>query len=232
MDQIVDIAASHHLPVIEDAACALGSAWKGRKVGAWGNIGSFSLHPRKAVTSGEGGILTTNDSNLAKFFKIMRNHGIDNESGAIDFVAAGFNYRMTDMQAALVNGQFERLEAIIAKRDYIVSCYDTELKPLFFKKPEPPLHGRTTWQSYHIVLDDNVNQSIFLNYLHGRGIGANYGAQCIPVQTYYRQKYNYTKHDFPEAYRAFSNGVVLPLFDSMTESEISYVIETINNYRS
>ncbi|MCG6533125.1 MAG: DegT/DnrJ/EryC1/StrS family aminotransferase, partial [Syntrophales bacterium LBB04] len=232
MERIQEIADPHGLPIVEDAACALGSEWKGRKVGAWGKIGSFSLHPRKAVTSGEGGVLTTNDSNLAKFFGIMRNHGIDNTSGAMDFVAAGFNYRMTDIQASLVVGQVERLEAIIAKRLIIAERYDKKLEPRFFLKPKPPLNGRTTWQSYHIVLNDDVEQSRFLHFLTEKGIGANYGAQCIPVQTYYRKKYGYGGEDFPEAYRAFSQGVVLPIFDSMTEDQLSYVIKTVNNYRS
>jgi dTDP-4-amino-4,6-dideoxygalactose transaminase len=231
MDRIQEIANAYKLAIIEDAACALGSEWKGCKVGAWGEIGSFSLHPRKAVTSGEGGVLTTNNSNLAEFFRIMRNHGIDNTSGEMDFVAAGFNYRMTDFQAALVVGQIERLEAIIAKRNAIVDCYDKDLEPCFFQKPKPPTNGRTTWQSYHIVLNNDVDQSHFLHFLTEKGIGANYGAQYIPVQTYYRKKYGFASVDFPEAYRAFSQGVVLPIFDSMAKDQVSYVIETVNNYR-
>jgi len=231
MDQIIDIANAHRLPVVEDAACALGSEWNGRKVGSWGQIGSFSLHPRKAVTSGEGGILTTNDAKLADFFRIMRNHGNNSATGGADFVAAGFNYRMTDIQAALVVGQVERLEAIIAKRNAIVSQYDKHLDPRFFQKPAPPLNGRTTWQSYHIVLNQDVEQAHFLRYLSGKHIGSNYGAQCIPVQNYYRKKYGYGIDDFPEAYRAFRQGIVLPLFDKMTEAQASYVIETINAYR-
>jgi len=162
----------------------------------------------------------------------MRNHGIDNAKSAMDFVAAGFNYRMTDIQAALVMGQIERFEAIIAKRNAIVGRYDKELKPGFFQKPKPPRNGRTTWQSYHIVLNIDVEQSCFLQFLMKKGIGANYGAQCIPVLPYYRKKYGYASVDFPEAYRAFSQGIVLPIFDSMTKDQVSYVIETVNNYRS
>jgi dTDP-4-amino-4,6-dideoxygalactose transaminase len=232
MSRIQEIADLHKLEVVEDAACALGSEWKGRKVGAYGKIGSFSFHPRKAVTSGEGGILTTNDPDLAFFFRIMRNHGIANGDNAMDFVAAGFNYRMTDIQAALVLGQIARLEAIIARRHAVVNRYNVELESHFFDKPRPPVDGKTTWQSYHLVLKSDVDQSQFIRYLKGKGIGANYGAQCIPVQTYYRTKYGYSRDDFPEAYRAFSQGIVLPLFDSMSQDQVSYVIETVNNYRS
>ena len=230
MDIITEIANEYGLAVVEDAACALGAEWMDRKAGSWGNIGSFSLHPRKAVTSGEGGVLTTNDAALAKYFRIIRNHGIDNASGVMDFVAAGFNYRMTDMQAALVVGQLERLETILAKRNDIVSRYEKELNPHFYRKPKSPLDGRTTWQSYHIVLDDEVHRSDFQNYLLEKGIGSNYGAQCIPVQNYYRNKYGYRPLDFPEAYRAYTQGVALPLFDSMTSDQISYVIDALNTY--
>jgi len=231
METIKELADTHRLLVVEDAACALGADWRGRKVGAWGDVGSFSLHPRKAVTSGEGGILTTNDEDLADYFRIMRNHGIDDSRGTVDFVAAGFNYRMTDMQAALAIGQVERLEEIIAKRAAVAGSYNKELKPRFFRKPIPPVHGRATWQSYHIVLEDGIDQSRFLLYLAGKGIGANYGAQCIPVQTYYRRKYGYDKSDFSEAFRAFSQGIVLPIFDSMSDDQISYVVENINSCR-
>jgi len=231
MDRIQDIANACGIAVVEDAACALGSEWKGCKVGAWGKIGSFSLHPRKAVTAGEGGLLTTNDDKLANFYRIMRNHGIDDSSGAIDFVAAGFNYRLTDIQAALVMGQLQRLDTIITERNAIAELYDQELTDRFFQKPKAPLGGRTTWQSYHIVLDQEVGQSQFILYLAEKGIGANYGAQCIPVQTYYRRKYGYDAADYPESYRAFRQGVVLPIFASMTKDQVSYVVKTINDYR-
>lgn len=232
MGKILEIAESHHLPVVEDAACALGSEWSGKKVGCFGAAGSFSLHPRKAVTSGEGGVLTTNDSGRASFFRIMRNHGMDDSGRTPDFVRAGFNYRMTDIQAALVLGQIERLETLIARRRAVAERYDRELHGRFFRKPPFPAKGRTNWQSYHIVLDDAVEQPEFLAFLREKGIGANYGAQCIPLQTYYRRKYGYAAGDFPEAYRAFRRGVVLPLYDSMSERQIAHVIECVNGYRS
>lgn len=232
MGKILEIAESHRLPVVEDAACALGSQWSGRKVGSFGAAGSFSLHPRKAVTSGEGGVLTTNDSGRASFFRIMRNHGMDDSGRTPDFVQAGFNYRMTDIQAALALGQIERLETLIARRQAVAERYDRELRGRFFRKPSFPATGRTNWQSYHIVLDDTVDQTEFLAFLREKGIGANCGAQCIPMQTYYRRKYGYAAGDFPEAYRAFRRGVVLPLFDSMTEIQVTRVIDCVNDYRS
>ena len=106
ISELMKIAEKHNLFVIEDAACALGATENEKFVGTFGQVGSFSLHPRKAVTSGEGGILTTDDDDLAEKFRVLRNHGISMQNGKMDFVAAGFNYRMTDFQAALVRGQF------------------------------------------------------------------------------------------------------------------------------
>lgn len=226
------IAEENNLAIVEDAACALGSCWHDGKVGAWGIASSFSLHPRKVITSGEGGILTTDDDDLAAFYRAMRNHGMDEREDKPTFMVAGFNYRMTDIQAALATGQLKRLESIINRRAIMAERYKRELTGHCFRKPEAPESGRTNWQSYHIVLDGGVQQAHFLSFLAEREIGANYGAQCIPVQPFYRDKYGYAEADFPEAYRAFTQGVVLPLFDTMTEDQQSFVIETVNNYRS
>jgi perosamine synthetase len=105
ISEICELAKRYNLSVIEDAACALGAKENGRFTGTTGDVGSFSFHPRKAITSGEGGILTTNDDEMARKLRILRNHGIENKDGKTEFVAAGLNYRLTDFQAALVNSQ-------------------------------------------------------------------------------------------------------------------------------
>ena len=226
------IADENKLSVIEDAACALGSSWENAKVGTWGRAASFSLHPRKIVTSGEGGVLTTDEPTLAAYYRTMRNQGMNDEDSSKQFVEAGFNYRMTDIQASLAIGQLERLESIISRRIAIANRYENELEALFFQKPASPQHGRTNWQTYHIVLNYNVDQYAFLAFLREKEINANYGAQCIPVQSFYRNKYGYGNNDYPQAFKAFSKGIALPLYDTMTEEQQSYVIESVNSYRS
>lgn len=228
MDSIIDIAGHYRLAVIEDAACALGAEFHNRKVGGFGNIGSFSLHPRKAVTSGEGGVLVTDNDELASFFRVMRNHGIRKDGAKMKFVAAGFNYRMTDFQAALVVGQLDRIEEILNKRAQIAQFYDEQLGSPLFLKPKASPRARHAWQSYHILLHDGMSQEKVLHYLSENGIGANYGAQCIPIQEYYQNKYGYTASEFPNSANAFLNGITIPLFDTMHNDQITKVTEVLN----
>ena len=112
MIQIIEIAKKHNLFVIEDAACALGATLNGQLAGTFGDFGSFSFHPRKAITSGEGGLLITSNLKNDKIIKTLRNHGIENGSNPMNFINAGFNYRLTDIQAALLKRQFKRFSKI------------------------------------------------------------------------------------------------------------------------
>lgn len=148
----------------------------------------------------------------------------------MDFVAAGFNYRMTDIQAALVIGQIERLNEILAKRSAVAARYEADLKGGYFTKPQAPSDGTTTWQSYHILLNDDVDQAAFLEYLRRHGIGCTYGAQCIPIQTFYREKYGYRPEDFPNATRAFRQGVVIPCHENLSDEQIEHVATTVNKF--
>ena len=230
MGTIMEIANKYGIPIIEDAACALGSEWQGIKTGAIGLVGSFSLHPRKAITSGEGGLLTTNDRSLAAFFRQKRNHGMMKSGAGIEFVSAGFNYRLTDIQAALVIGQLNRISEIAERRERLADRYNEYLVNNRFMKPARPLVGKTSWQSYHIILDDDVNREHLLSYLKGHQIEAHYGAQCIPVQKFYQEKYSSQPHQFPNAYKAYAQGVVLPLFDQMSIEQSNHVINSINHF--
>lgn len=228
--EIIEIAEKHDLFVIEDAACALGAEENDKKVGTFGTIGSFSLHPRKAVTSGEGGILTTDNDNLAEQFRILRNHGIQINDGKPDFIAAGFNYRMTDFQAALVLGQFTRIEEIITYRNDLAKIYFAELKNTKnIKLPTIPSGKRHTWQTFHTVVSENINRDDLIEKLKTRGIGTNYGAQCIPFQTFYSKKYNLDcEREFPNSLRAFQKGLALPLYEKLNADDIIFVSNAIN----
>jgi perosamine synthetase len=232
METILNIANKYSIPIIEDAACALGSEYRGEKVGSLGLIGSFSLHPRKAITSGEGGLITTNNDEIDKFFRCQRNHGIQKNDTGIDFASAGFNYRMTDIQAALVMGQLERIGNITEKRDQFAERYNKNINNSCITKPSMPVAGKTSWQSYHIMLEEGINQNQFISYLRKLEIEANYGAQCIPVQKFYAAKYLYSNAQFPNAYKAYTQGVVLPLFDQMSEIQCDFVIQSVNLFGS
>ena len=225
--KIIDLAEKYNLKVIEDAACALGAKYKNQHVGTFGDAGSFSLHPRKAITSGEGGLITTNNTALNKKLRILRSHGYNEEIK--DFSEAGFNYRITDFQAALVTSQFTRLDEQIVKKRELVKQYNSMLSSKI-QKPVDPDNCYHAFQSYHIVLDEKTDRNEIIQKLRKIGIGTNYGAQCIPETAFYKKKYkNNSSKKFKNALRAFNTGLVLPLYASLKSKDISYVCDNLNS---
>ncbi len=226
---VIRLAKQYNLFVIEDAACALGAKENEKFAGTFGSAGAFSLHPRKAVTAGEGGILITDSDDLAGQFRVWRNHGIEINDGKMNFVAAGFNYRMTDFQAALVRGQFGRIEKTIKRRSELAHIYFDELKSAEnIVLPALPKNKRHSWQTFHTVVGSNINRDDLIEKLKMRGIGTNFGAQCIPFQNYYRSKYNLNcEREFPNAMRAFRRGLALPLYEKLAADDIRFVSDTL-----
>jgi len=229
MEDIMAIATKHNIAVVEDSACALGATQNNKPVGTFGSFGSFSLHPRKSITSGEGGILITNDETLAKKINILRNHGISMENGKMNFVEAGFNYRMTDFQAALANNQMKRIVKTLAYKQELADVYFEELNNPNIQLPFVPLDRNHTWQTYHILINDDMQQDEVIASLRAKNLGVNYGAQCIPSQTYYQKKYKLdSKTNFPNADRAFNKGIALPLYEKLDKQTIKQIAKIVN----
>ena len=225
---ILEIAKKHKLLVIEDAACALGASDSGMLAGTGGDFGSFSLHPRKNITCGEGGVLVCKDREHAEKVSIIRNHGLSVSDGRVAFTEAGYNYRLTDIQAALVRSQFGRFEEILSKKQELVDVYLTELKHDAVTLPSCPQGKKHSWQSFHLLLDDSIDRDLLIDKLKIAGIGTNLGAQCMPYQDYYAKKY---KLDvpclFPNGLRAYKHGLVLPLFEKLTSNDILHIVRTL-----
>lgn len=229
IDKVCAIAKKNNLFVIEDAACALGALQNGKAAGSFGCMGSFSLHPRKSITSGEGGVLVTNDERLAIKLRQLRNHGIEMENGKMNFVEAGFNYRLTDFQAALAFSQFERIGNILPYKQELADIYLSGIKNPKITLPVVPEGHNHTWQTFHVLLHEELDQQKVIALLKEKNIGTNYGAQCIPAQTYYLNKYGHASAiDFPNAYRAFTKGLALPLYERLTKEQVLYIAQTIN----
>ncbi len=229
--RIKEIAQKHNLLLLEDAACALGATDKGQFTGSFGLAGSFSLHPRKAVTSGEGGIITTNNDDLANKLRVLRNHGIEMRAGEMDFVAAGFNYRLTDFQAALVNSQFKRLPDTLYYKKNLASIYFNELNTDRIILPTVPEGKEHTWQTFHVILQDDVDRATLIANLRTVGIGTNYGAQCISAQTFYVNKYGGNAEiNYPNAYRAYTKGLAIPIYEKLTKEQIAFIANKINKF--
>jgi len=227
MDELLELCNTNKIPIIEDAACALGSHYKGAHVGTFGDYGSFSLHPRKAITSGEGGMLITNFDIHDEKIKVLRNHGISKDGQ--EFVSFGFNYRLTDIQAALVNTQFRRIERNLASKRHIAENYLKHIESERISMPFVPENFIHSWQSFHVTLPFSISREETIEKLKEKGIQSNYGAQCIPATKAFFQKYQLDSSKlFPNALKAFKQGLVLPVFESMTEEQINYVITNFN----
>ena len=229
MDAIMKLAEKHNLIVLEDAACALGAKQNGKSTGTFGMFGSFSLHPRKSITSGEGGVLLTNNPEMNKKIRQLRNHGVEIVDGVMEFVEAGLNYRMTDFQAALVNNQMQRLDVTLAKKQQLAEVYFEELKNLNLFLPTVPKGRNHTWQTFHVILNASKNQKDSLAFLKQNNIGGNYGAQCIPAMKYFSNKYGIDAKDiFPNAYISYTQGIALPLYEKLTKENIKQIATIAN----
>jgi perosamine synthetase len=251
MDAILSIASRHGLYVVEDAACGFGSQYHGRHVGTLGTTGCFSFHPRKAITTGEGGMITTNDAGLAEKLRRLRDHGaamsdLQRHLGArpyllADHPDAGYNQRMTDIQAALGSAQMDRATEILNERRRLAQIYDEAFAGLsWLKKPakvEGLDHG---YQSYPCLFQPepinsnsvqriNKNRNNWMDKLQQAGVSTRPATHAVHMLEFYKKKYKLKAQDFPRAYAANDCSISLPLFHGMTGSEQSHVIEQVRN---
>jgi perosamine synthetase len=229
IEAVMAIATKYNLFVIEDAACALGATQNNKHTGTFGDFGSFSLHPRKSITCGEGGVLLTQNEEHNTKVRQLRNHGVEMVATKMDFVEAGFNYRITDFQGALANSQMQRLSATLQYKQQLAEVYFNEIKNAHITLPSVPVGHYHTWQTFHVLISDAHNQDEVLAYLRTNKIGANYGAQCIPAQTYYIKKYGLNfKEDYSNAYTAYTKGIALPLYEKLTTTQIQQISQIVN----
>ena len=228
----VDIAALKsrypQFHIIEDAACALGASTDATKVGTQGDLACFSFHPRKMLTTGEGGLVVSSNLDLIQRIKRLKSHGIERHSQGIDFVEAGHNFRMTDFQAALGLGQLPKLDQWIAKRRALVEIYQKELQPLVIQKhlSLPKYHVGHSWQSFMLVLDPSFNRNQVIQELRKYGIESNIGAQCISTITH-MQDYE-IETDLPISSHIGQQGLALPMCEQYSHEEVKLVVRSLS----
>ena len=229
IDEIRAMADKHGLLVIEDAACALGSRHRERQAGTFGSLATFSLHPRKIITCGEGGVITTTSDTLADRLRVLRNHGAAVHPRPHAFIAAGHNARLTDFQAAMVSNQLLRLDDILRHRARLAEIYLTQIRHPALTLPLVPDTHTPNWQTFHLLLDDTLDQSSTIAWLRARGIGSNLGAQCMPAQDFYLPRFGDTcPQNFPNAWRAWKKGLAIPLHEKITLTDASFIAATLN----
>ncbi|MCW1713951.1 MULTISPECIES: UDP-4-amino-4,6-dideoxy-N-acetyl-beta-L-altrosamine transaminase [Synergistaceae] len=240
MDKIKEIAEKHGLYVIEDAAHALGSEYKGRKVGSQADMVEFSFHPVKMITTGEGGVVTTNSEELYDRMRIFRTHGITRDKEMLsdkhgpwyyEQQSLGYNYRLTDLQSALGTSQMDKINGFIKRRRDVVKIYNEAFKDL--KEVVTPYeadYSNSGWHLYVIKLNSDfitcTRKDIF-EALQAENIGVN--VHYIPVYFHpYYKKLGYKKGICPNAEVLYDNIITLPLFPLMTDSDVADVINGVN----
>lgn len=236
MDAVKKVAGN--IPLVEDGACAAGAGYKGNAAGSLGTIGCFSFHPRKSVTTGEGGMITTNDDKLAEVISSLRNHGasISEEQrhhGAKpyilpDFNILGYNYRMTDLQAAVGIVQLKKLDLFIDEREKWAKFYDEALKDIgWLRTPVVGSEYKHGWQSYVIYIDESkapVSRNDMMEKLQQMGVSTRPGTHAPHMLNYYAEKYNIKPDDFPGAKDCNNYSMSIPLFNKMTKEDYDYVV--------
>ncbi len=229
LDAIGDVASDFAVPLIEDAACALGAAWNGRGPGAATLAACFSFHPRKAITTGEGGMIATGDERLAITARTLRNHGQDPTRGDIDFVLPGLNYRMTEFQATLGNAALQRLPGGIETRRRLAARYDTLLADCV-QVPAIPEACEPVYQSYVVLLPGPVaaSRAALIEGLKQEGVEATIGTWSIPTTSYYRQRYGYDEGSYPVTSDVFARSLALPMHERLTESDQAHVSDAVH----
>lgn len=227
--------AAPGLPIVEDAACAAGAAYKGRPVGGLGVAACFSFHPRKSMTTGEGGMVTTDAPEIAATVMSLRNHGAKPIPGAPSyempaFDQLGFNYRMTDIQAALGSSQLAKLDRLIDERAAGAAFYAAELTSIeWLRLPEDPAGDRHGWQSYVVMVDPaQKRRKDVMEALYKRGIHTRAGTHAVTSLEYYVRKGANPK-DFPGATACAEESMAIPLHNRMTHDDYHYVAEVLRS---
>ncbi len=235
MARLIPIARRHGIALVEDAACAIGSEI--RIDGAWqrigrplGDVACFSMHPRKILTTGEGGMLVTRHAAFDRQFRLWRQHGMGvsdvarHASRAVvfeDYPTVGYNYRLTDLQAAIGRVQLARLDAIVAERRRLAGLYAEALAGLPVAVPVEPDWARSNWQSYAVRLEPGADQVSVMQGLLDRGIASRRGVMCIHLEPAYADLA--LRAPLPHSEAARDRGLLLPLYAGMGEDTVHAV---------
>ena len=239
IDAIKEIAGE--IPIVEDGACAAGASYKGVPAGGLGIMGCFSFHPRKSITTGEGGMITTNNDQLAERLGILRNHGasISEEQRhngprpyiLPDFDECGYNYRMTDLQGAIGVVQLEKLDAFIEERKKWAYFYKKKLQNLdWLALPEFDDNYRHGWQSFVALIDEKkspLSRNQIMEKLQESGISTRPGTHAVHMLGFYARKYGIEPNDFPNARLANDCSMAIPLHNRMSPEDYEYIVDVI-----
>jgi dTDP-4-amino-4,6-dideoxygalactose transaminase len=231
-DPLEDIARRHGLALVEDAACSAGGTYKGRPCGSFGDVAVFSLHARKGITSGEGGVLTTDDAAVATKVRADACFGMqsafarqsERTLALPDFASLGYNYKLSDILAAVAIVQLGKLAEFTARRRELATRYAELLAGVAgVSAPRVPADREPTWQTYAVTVDPAIDRDAVVLALRERGIGSNIGTYALHPQSVYGSD----PAQCPVAAQLFGRHLALPMFTDMTEADQDRVVETL-----
>ena len=242
LDALLALADRHELLVIEDAAHALGAKYRSRMVGSISHMSVFSFHAVKHLTTGEGGMVTTNNSDFAQRLREVRNHGIDSDARTrqaaghwhYEMATLGFNYRLTDIACALGLSQLPRLSANLARRRAIAARYGKALATVpSLTLPIVAADVTSAWHLYPVRVDASIDRAEVFNALRAEGLGVNVHYIPVHLHPYYRSRFGYRGGEFPIAETASGRLISLPMFHGMTDEDVDdviFAVEKVMNY--
>lgn len=231
-DELKRIAKKHKLYLIEDSAEALGSEYRGKKCGSLGDAGVFAFYPNKQITTGEGGIILTNNEKIAEFCRSSANQGRKVENGRwLEHIRLGYNYRLDEMSCAMGIAQMKRIKEILKKRARVAELYDKKLKDIKeleipYIKPENKLSRFV----YVVKLSKSVagrKRDEVIKKMAKRGIRCSDYFQTIHLQPFYKKDFGYKEGDFPIAENISKRTLALPFFNNLAEKEIDFVVKNL-----
>jgi dTDP-4-amino-4,6-dideoxygalactose transaminase len=229
--------------IIEDCACAAGASYCGVYAGGLGDAAAFSFHPRKSITTGEGGMVTTNDSALAETANMLRNHGasISEEQRhqgprpylLPEFNLLGFNYRMTDLQGAVGLAQLSKLDQFLSERQRWAEYFREALADVkWLRMPVFPRDGAHAWQAFVTYVDPQtapMPRNDIMERLQAAGISTRPGTHAVHMLGYYRDRFHLKPEDYPGARDCNDNTMAIPLHNRMVEDDYHYIVESLRN---
>ena len=233
MDPILDLARRRGFFVLEDACEAVGGSYKGRKAGTFGHAGVFGFYPNKQVTTGEGGMIVTDDERLAHLCRSIRNQGRDPDAGWLAHARLGYNFRLPEMNCALGRVQIARADEILAKRARVAGWYRQRLRDehrVILARCHPDV--QMTWFVMVVRLVESYDQADrdrILTQLAERGIGCSNYFTPIHLQPFYVERFGYRPGDFPICEALSDRTIALPFHGLLTEDQVNYVCQTLKS---
>ena len=229
MSAIMQLADQYNLKVIEDACEAIGAELDRKKVGGFGNASVFAFYPNKQMTTGEGGMIVTNEEKIASLCRSLRNQGRDDGMGWLAHKRLGYNYRLSDINCALGIAQLERIDEMLQKREMVAARYNDLLKDIV-NTPETMAGSKRSWFVYVVRLGESYSKKDrdeILKKLSEKGIGCNNYFPPIHLQPFYREMFGYKESDFVITESVSERTIALPFHNNLKEEEIRYVVDNL-----